>query len=354
MRPKNIQEQILQMLTTTPPAFSRAGAASIAKQHYGIEGRVKSLVSERDQNFRITNTDGMNFTLKIANHAEQLEVIDFQNQALRHVAQQDPSIPLPRVIPSLENELHCVVELDGKSHFVRMISFLEGTMLDDVEPDPGLLNRIGRLMAQLGKALAGFDHPGSSPPLLWDMKRAANLRDLLIHIEEPQLRETITRTLDRFVSEVKPTLDTLRTQVIHNDINPDNVLLDTGNPVQVSGIIDFGDLVKSPLIIDLAVAASYQLNDDDDPLAGVLSLIAGYNAETPLQTVEIDLLTDLIRTRLITSLLIGIWRVKLFPENSDYLGGGHELTKRFLFKLDALDNKTAQDRIRSCLQREYS
>lgn len=341
------------MMTTTPPAFSHAEAARIAVQHYGIEARAQVLVSERDQNFRMTSSDGTCFTLKISNHAEQLEVIDFQNQALLHVAQQDASIPLPRVIPGLDKALHYSVELDGKSHFVRMISWLDGTVLDDLEAGPVVLGKIGRLMAQLGVALADFDHPGSNPPLLWDMKRAAGLRELLVHIDEAELNNTITRTLDRFVAIVQPRLKRLRTQVIHNDINPDNVLLDKTDPNRVSGIIDFGDMVKSPLIIDLAVAASYQLSDDGDPLAGALPLIAGYNAVTPLQPAEIELLTDLIRTRLITSLLIGSWRVKLFPENSEYLWGGNERIKRRLVNLDMLDNDLARDRISRCLQGEH-
>ena len=125
------------------------------------------------------------------------------------------------------------------------------------------------------------------------------------------------------------------------------------DPSQISGIIDFGDMVKSPLIIDLAVAASYQLSNGDDPLAGALPLIAGYNAVTPLQQAEIELLTDLIQTRLITSLLICTWRVKLFPENREYLWGGNEKIKRNLFSLDVLDNDVARDRISMCLQREH-
>ncbi len=346
----SIQKQIYKMMTTTPPAFSNDRAVHIAAKHYGVKARAQPLVSERDQNFRMTSSDGTCFTLKIANHAEQLQVIDFQNQALLHVARQDASIPLPRVIPSLEKAMYCSVELDGKTHFVRMISWLDGTVLNDFEAGPDLLGKIGGLMARLGVALAGFDHPGSNPPLLWDMKRAAGLRDLLVHIDEAELNNTITRTLDRFVLNVEPRLAGLRTQVIHNDFNPDNVLLDKTDPSQVSGIIDFGDLVKSPLIIDLAVAASYQLSDGDDPLAGALPLIAGYNAVTPLQQAEIELLTDLIRTRLITSLLIGNWRVKLFPENSEYLWGGNAQIKRCLIHLDALDNDVAHDRISMCLQ----
>ena len=347
MQTDSIQATVQKLLTTTPPAISPADAVSIAASHYGIRARVHPLVSERDQNFRLDADNGERYVLKISNQAEELQVIDFQNHALIHVAKQDASIPLPRVIPTRKDQLHCSVELDGKTHLVRVLTWLEGIVLDDMTVDAGLVNRLGRLMARLSLALKDFDHPGSNPASLWDMKRAAGLRDLLAYIQEPGLRQLIEQTLNTFVTKVKPTLDTLRTQVIHNDINLGNVLMDKAQSNQISGIIDFGDLTKSPLIIDLAVGAAYQLSAGDDPLAGALPMIAGYHAVRPLQDTEMVLLTDLIRTRLITSLLIGTYRSTLFPENSEYLLTSQNSAKNFLISLNRLDTDDAAERIRA-------
>jgi len=183
------------------------------------------------------------------------------------------------------------------------------------------------------------------------MKRAGDLRPLLIHIEDPELRQLIGQTLDHFESSIKPSLANLRTQVIHNDMNPGNVLMDgqiAGQIAdQISGIIDFGDMVKSPLIIDLAVASSYQLSHGDDPLSGALPLIAGFHAVRPLQDIEMQLLTDLIRTRLITSVLVSSYRVTLFPENRDYLMINHHSAKNFFIKLNQLSANDALRRIRT-------
>jgi hydroxylysine kinase len=340
------QTIIQNMLTTTPPAFSMAAAVSVAADHYGIHATVHPLVSERDQNFRLDTHDGKRYTLKISNDAEQLQVIDFQNRALLYIENHDASLPLPRVIPDLEGQLHCSVRKDGKTHFVRVLSWVDGMVLHDAQANADLANRLGRLLARLGLALDGFEHPGSNPPSLWDMKRAAGLHDLLIYIEEPELRTLATQTLDQFISNVKPTLDTLRAQVIHNDMNPGNVLMNKTQPDDISGIIDFGDIVKSPLIIDLAIASSYQLSDGNDPLAGALPMIAGYHAIRPLQQVEMELLTDLIRTRLITSLLINSYRVTLFPENRDYLMISHNSARNFLINLNRLSADDALERIR--------
>jgi hydroxylysine kinase len=336
---------IQQMMTTQAPMFSNAEAAAIAASHYGIDAQAHPLVSERDQNFRLDATDSRRYMLKVSNHAEQSMIVDFQNCALQHAGQQDPSLPLPRVIPDLQGASYCSVEKDGNTHFVRILSWLDGRILGDGNTDADLSNRLGRLLARLGLAFKDFDHPGSNPPSLWDMKRASGLRDLLAYIEETDLRQLLEQTLDRFDSHVKPRLAMLRTQVIHNDLNLGNVLMDKAQKNHISGIIDFGDIVKSPLVFDLAIASAYQLSDDD-PLQGALPMIAGYHAVRKLQDLEIELLTDLIRTRLITSLLIGSYRVSLFPENREYLTISHKPAISYLTRLQDLGNGEAIQRIR--------
>ena len=347
MPTQSSQSFVQEILTTTPPAFSAAEAARLAGDLFGIQAELAPLVSERDQNFVLVTTDGRRYTLKISNHAEQFEAIDFQIQALRHVARTDASIPLPRVVQALDGALHGCVEHEGKPHFVRVLTWVEGSVTHETTAGPVLARRLGRFLAKLDIALRGFDHPGARLPLLWDMKRAEGLADLLAHVESPELRRMIAQTLDRFVSHVKPALGGLRSQVIHNDMNPGNILIDKDRPDQVSGLIDFGDMTRSPLIIDLAVAASYQLSAGSDPIAGVLPLIAGYHATEPLLAPEIELLTDLIRTRLITSLLIGSYRAALFPENREYLLISHQSARNFLVNLGRLPANEALERIRA-------
>jgi len=340
-----MQTDILDAFTTTPPNFSLADAEHAAREYFGIVARAKPLVSDRDQNFCLEANDGSRFTLKIANHAEHQLTVDFQNEALIHVAEQDASLPIPRVIPASNGQLHASVNHHGRAHIVRVLTWLDGMAMPEAAAGWELACKLGEVLARLGLALRGFDHPGSSPHLLWDMNHASNLREFLPYIEEPNTSELIAGTLDRFDMHVQPILNKLRTQVIYNDLNPGNVLLDKINPHEISGIIDFGDLVKSPLIIDLAIAAAYQLSEGDDPLAGALPLIAGYHAVCPLQQLEMNLLIDLIRTRLITSLLINTYRTTLFPENREYQMISYNAIKASLIELDRLHRDVAMERI---------
>ena len=57
------------------------------------------------------------FTLKISNHAEHQLTVDFQNKALSHVAEQDASLPIPRVIPARNGQLHASVNHDGQGPY---------------------------------------------------------------------------------------------------------------------------------------------------------------------------------------------------------------------------------------------
>lgn len=344
-----IPQDLQGLLTTSPPEFTAAEVEKLAAEHFSIQAEANLLASERDQNFCLKTADKQRYTFKIANHAEQLAVVEFQNGALQHMAELDPGLPLPRVIANRQGDFHTRVEHGGKAHWVRLLSWVEGSVLYDSKTSPRLLDEMGQLLARMGLALKDYQHPGSNPPLLWDMKQASGLRGLLPCIEEPALRIMIEAALDRF-DDLLPDLMKMRTQVIYNDLNPDNVLVDPGNPDRISGIIDFGDLVESPLVIDLAVAAAYYLDKGDDPLAAAAPLIAGYHKLRPLLPEEMNILTGLIKTRLITSILIMSWRMSEFPENRDYLQRSHASSKAFLMSLSRLDNKSAFQQIRTFCQ----
>lgn len=341
-----IPTEVRALLTTTPPALTARDAEQLANELFGVKAKSRLLASERDQNFRLDTDDGRRFTFKVSNCAENPAVVEFQNGALQHIAEKDAGIPIPRVIANLDGAYLSAANINSQRHLIRLFSWMDGQILYDVKAQATALQQMGAMLARLGLALQDYEHPGSNPALLWDMKRAGNLRTLLPCIEDRALRSLIEQSLDRF-DQVAPELMQLRQQVIYNDLNPDNVLVDPDNNQQITGIIDFGDLVKSPLIIDLAVASAYYLADGSDPLSGTLPLISGYHQLRPLQDAEICILPDLIRTRLITSLLIMSWRISEFPENRDYLQRSQASSKAFLASLSQIDDQTAAAQIRS-------
>ncbi len=96
-----------------------------------------------------------------------------------------------------------------------------------------------------------------------------------------------------------PILGTLASQAIHNDLNIHNVLVTPGNHERITGILDFGEMVSAPRIIDVAVAASYQLGTGDALLTNVLEFVSEYHEVSPLKAIEVEVLFDLIVARLV-------------------------------------------------------
>jgi Ser/Thr protein kinase RdoA (MazF antagonist) len=70
------------------PRFTENDAIGIAHDVFGLDVSARKLPSERDQNFHLTAFSGEAYVLKVANATERIEVIDFQNQAMMHIANQ--------------------------------------------------------------------------------------------------------------------------------------------------------------------------------------------------------------------------------------------------------------------------
>ncbi len=309
----------LHAIENLPPQFSCAEARRIAVDSFGLEAQPQQLVSERDQNFYLAAADGSQWVLKIANAAEDPQVTDMQIKALQHIESVDRALPVPRIRPTVNGADRLVLQRDGRSHTVRLVSWLPGDLLDPGALTPAVCRNLGRFLARLGQALADFEYPGGTQSLLWDMREAPALRELLPTVADSGLRQLVSSCLEDFSSLAAPVLGEVREQVIHNDCNPDNVLVKAERPEEIAGVIDFGDVQRAPLIIDVAVAAAYLRNSGGDPLTWIAEFVAGYHATTPLARPEIDLLYDLISTRLATTVVILAWRGSARESGDAYL-----------------------------------
>ena len=128
------------------------------------------------------------------------------------------------------------------------------------------------------------------------------------HINDVGVRQAAGTALDDFEHRALPHFPELRQQVIHDDANPDNVLVNA-DMSDVVGFFDFGDLLRAPLIVDVAVAASYLGSRGDNPLQYMLPFVAGYHSVTELHDIELELFFDLVRTRLTTTVANRYWRM---------------------------------------------
>lgn len=339
------------LLQAQPARVSPVRVGAIASECFGVLGAVQALAGERDLNFQLSCADGSSYLLKISHPLEDPQVVEFQNQALLHIQQADPELPVQRVYAARDGRYQARVEVDGRQMLVRLFSFVDGLPLHQVERrSPALRHNLGEALARLDRALSDFRHPASRHELLWDMQQAARLRPLLQHIDDSELRELVTRALDTFETCAQPRYPQLRGQVIHNDLNPHNVIVDPLHPERLRNILDFGDMVHAPLVNEVGVAAAYQLGREGDVLAPALTFIAAYHRRNPLLDGELEILYELIATRLVMTISITAWRASLHPENRDYILRNVRQASASLRGLAAMSSATARDRIQQACQ----
>ncbi|AOR65507.1 phosphotransferase [Pectobacterium wasabiae] len=308
-----------ELMTQAVPQVSCQQALVIAQQEYGLSGQMSLLQGERDVNFCLTVTPDERYMLKVINAAEPADVSDFQTSLLLHLASHAPELPVPRIRPTQEGLSEACVDIDGVPLRVRLVSYLPGRPQHLVLPSLTLMQQLGDTLAQLDHALHGFTHQAANRSLLWDISRADQVRPYLDFVAERQQYQHLLRIFDHYDHHVAPKLATLRHQVIHNDLNPHNVLVSDSSPTRVTGIIDFGDAVLAPLICDVATALAYQIGEGQDLLEHVVPFVAAYHHRMPLTREEIALLPDLIATRMALTLTIAQWRASRYPDNREYL-----------------------------------
>lgn len=98
---KCTEQQESSIEIASRPQFSAAEVQAVLQEEYGLDGELRTLVSERDQNFRVTSDDGQCYVFKIANAAEPENVTDFQIQALLHIENAGCPIATPRIVKTL-------------------------------------------------------------------------------------------------------------------------------------------------------------------------------------------------------------------------------------------------------------
>ncbi|WP_285409786.1 phosphotransferase [Variovorax sp. efr-133-TYG-130] len=338
---------------TAPPAPVETGwAADLLQRLYGKQGRLKPLTGERDANFLLEPDDGgARCMLKLSHPDEDPLVADFQTQALLHLARTDPGLPVQRLLPDRDGAASVQIEdAEGRTRVARLFSYLEGTPMPQAPRSAAQRTCVARMLARLDLALAGFEHPAGARELPWDIQRADRVRALLVHVADPARRALAEAALDGFVQRTKPRLALLRRQPIHNDFNLYNLLVEPDEPARVAGILDFGDMVHAPLVDDLAVAASYHIDEQGDALATIARFAAEYHAVSPLTDGETHALLDLVRARLAMVVAISGWRAARQPGNAAYLMRNNAVSWARLQACAALTPNQVQEAIRAACQ----
>jgi 4-aminobutyrate aminotransferase-like enzyme len=309
------------VLGAEPPAFSTDEARELARRLFGVAGGCAPLVSERDQNFLVSEPSGVAWVLKISNAAEDRAVVAMEVAAVEHIHAVDPGLPVPLPRGSMGGEAIAVTEGPGGLHLVRLLPRLPGRTPRPDELDDAALRQLGMVVARLGVALRGFFHPAAGRPIEWDLKHLPALAEHAAAVTDPARRALLDDVLHRFDVRVAPVLPSLRAQVIHNDVTLDNLLLDDAG--RVSGIVDFGDMAHTALVFDVPATLQSLVRERGGIAAVAEAFLAGYASVTPFERQEAELLGDMLAARMAQTILISAWRMPRHPDNA-YITGWAE------------------------------
>ena len=136
-------------------------------------------------------------------------------------------------------------------------------------------------------------------------------------------KELVKSVINLFKRFVKPRLDLLPKQCIHGDINGGNIIIrktPDSEKLEVSGLIDFGDVNYSCRVFEIAIAAAYMMNvAEDDVIKAGAYTVAGFHENCPLSQEESDVIFYCIQARLCQSGCFGTESSVMHPDNSEYL-----------------------------------
>lgn len=333
-------------LATAAQPVSLPSVENILEQWFGCATRILPIASERDQMFRVTIGDAENI-LKISHVAEDPAIPNMQVAALDHIAAVDPSIPIPTVVPANDGQRLLRLPVEGHLRSIWMQRALTGVPFASQPSTPAMRGALGKLAARVALALRGFFHPAAGRSIGWDIKHAGDLRPFLEEVDDKGRTAEPLQVLEFFATEIAPKIPALRAQVIHNDLNPHNLLVASADTQLITAVFDFGDMVHSAMVNDLAIAAAYQMSLPVDPLGAAIDVIVGYHAQVPLEDAEVELIFDLIRTRLAMTIAIAEWRAARSPENAAYILKNTGTAWNGLASLAQISRDSALGRIRA-------
>ena len=314
-----------------PPAVSVDAIARHLTRAYGLQGRLVPIAAERDQNHRLLSDAG-EYLVKVCSLAEGFDAARAHAAALQHIERADPSLPAPRVIVAQNGAALTTLEDGGTRYPFMVLAWLPGNVLADEKDAAAYREPVGAMVARLGLALRGFSDPAiQSRDLIWNVMQVDALSPHVGLLPE-DWRATARQLLSHFTASLKPQLQRLRTQVIHGDVHPWNVVVEEG---RVSGIIDFGDMIHAPLVIDPANVIADFLEGSPDAARSFSDVLRGYSVHCPLLTEETAVLIDLVKLRLLSTAIIALMRGKAGAAETESITALSRISLAGLAKLQA-------------------
>lgn len=175
-----------------------------------------------------------------------------QAHLLEHLSRTAPALPTPRVLSAPVGGV--VHPTSRGTAFVT--TWCPGRPLEDVAITPALVDALADAQVALIGALDGIDPGRSHVPDVndWSPLALPAYTALIDRHAAPRHRTLLRDVVRRHLDDAAPACARLPRHVVHADFNLSNILATDDT---ITGIIDFGDALYAPLVVDIAITACY-------------------------------------------------------------------------------------------------
>ncbi|XP_078286069.1 hydroxylysine kinase-like [Rhinoraja longicauda] len=335
------------------PSLSEAQVMELVGRLYGLKvSKVHPLPSYIDQNFHVMVRESQEggdhvegYILKVLNtvDSQDADLVEAQTRVMMFLNQK--GFPTAAPIPTIDGKIMSLETIeqgtDYKQFMIRLLTYLPGVPLAKFTLDHQICYKLGRTIAQVDKALhKGFYHPTVKSlhrdGFIWDLLNIHLLERHLHEMEKGDSLSIIEQVIEQFKQKIRPNMDQFRKGLIHGDCNEYNILLEpmdspTEHPaerteescsrpaLQISGILDFGDMSFGCFVIELAITVMYLTIVSQDPIGVGGHVIAGFESVIPLTEEEQDSIYLLVLCRFSQSMVMARHNMLLNPGNEEYL-----------------------------------
>jgi Ser/Thr protein kinase RdoA (MazF antagonist) len=268
--------------------FTEQFIEAFVLQHYRLTVKAKALNGYDELNFLLKGEDGLRYILKVATDEHGYHFLDAQVKIVNHLSGSEVGNRFQHYLLNTAGKELTTLIIDDTNYYLRILSFLEGDFwVDTINRTDALHADLGDFLGRMDKALQNFSHPAMHRHYTWDISTAMDANAKIHCITNHEQRRIAGYFLLQFETEVLPVLASLRHAYAHNDANDYNLLVKDN---AVSGLIDFGDMVYTALINNVAVACTYAMLNNKKPLDTAALVVKNYHAIYPLTVQELDLL----------------------------------------------------------------
>jgi 4-aminobutyrate aminotransferase-like enzyme/Ser/Thr protein kinase RdoA (MazF antagonist)/murein DD-endopeptidase MepM/ murein hydrolase activator NlpD len=280
--------------------------AKTLKTHWGFEAKLSTLPGELDHNFLAQQVCGSKCILKIMRPECPDWLIKAQINVIEHLNNKDVELKVPKIWKSsVGTSFIRDVDWSGNERLIWVQSYIPGKCYAEIkQKSTDISFDIGFTLGNIAQALSDYKDENLVRDFKWNLPGSLWIKKHISVIGDTNRLKVVSKIIADF-EEILPKFSNLRQQTIHNDPNDYNILI-SGKKYQslnVSGMIDFGDICVAPRICDLSIAAAYIVLDNSQPEKMLAALVSGYNSIYPLSVEEVDMVWRLLRMRLAVSVV---------------------------------------------------